>query len=133
MTGRLVALAARAPDIGEAVDAMMSVAPDLYVCSDGEVLRFYSHTEDSDGEEAHPVLAVDAPVLIPVHTEIARLLGPEATTLAPSPPWWIEIRAADHREHSDQLARRFGDELIKRTAGVLWPPADEPGRNGSSE
>lgn len=132
MSRHYTALVARPPDVGQILDVMSSVAPDLLVrlSPDGVELQFFEPACDADGaenvaEEANAVLSVEAPMLIAVPGEVTRLLGPDAGRLAPVPPWWIEIRVAEPNAQGESLAQHFGAELVSRIAGLLWPPVDQ--------
>ncbi|WP_267596002.1 hypothetical protein [Carbonactinospora thermoautotrophica] len=128
MTYDVVALLPSLPDVRDTLEAVIAVGGrDFRFASAGNdaVLCLY----DRDG---WPVLAVENPFLVQVPGEVERLLGPEVAADAPTPTWWVEIRAPSARIGAPELARAFAAALVERVGGVVWQPPVTPDPNGEA-
>ncbi|MFE2186025.1 DUF6177 family protein [Streptomyces sp. NPDC059455] len=133
MTKDVIALTERMPDIWSLVAGLFAGGPDLDVRSAGEgaVIQMCD-------EAGRPLVSVEAPLLVRVAGEAARLLGPEAGGTG-VPVWWTEARAATGVERAELLAASFARRLARLCGGSVWPPeaaadagAAQPGAGAAS-
>ncbi|WP_199830910.1 DUF6177 family protein [Streptomyces sp. NBRC 110028] len=68
-----------------------------------------------------PLVSIEAPFLIQVPGETARLLG-TGNTAAEGPVWWTEARATTAVPEAGQLAGSFAGRLATVLHGTTWPP-----------
>lgn len=120
MTKDVIALTPRMPDAAALLAALHATGVDLKVdtLADDALLQLC----DDNGR---PLLAIEAPRLLQVPGEAARLLGPEAAD-APVPCWWTETRATTAAGHSGELAAAFAHSLVTDLGGLIWPPDTTP-------
>ncbi|MFE6775654.1 DUF6177 family protein [Streptomyces sp. NPDC057702] len=112
MTKDVIALTERMPDTWSLLAGLLSGGPDATVATvaDGAVVQL----GDADGR---PLASVEAPRLVRVPTEVARLLGVRAA----GPVWWTEVRAATAAERSGELAGVIASRLVAQLGGRVWP------------
>ncbi|MFD0447070.1 MULTISPECIES: DUF6177 family protein [Streptomyces violaceusniger group] len=117
MTKDVIALTERMPDVWSLVAGLFAGGPGLDVRSAGEgaVLQMCD-------EAGRPLVSVEAPLLVRVAGEAARLLGPEAGDTG-VPVWWTEARAATGVERAELLAASFARRLAGLCGGSVWPSA----------
>lgn len=115
MTQDVIALTQRMPDARAIVAALLAAGPDLRLQSiaDGAVLQLCDNA-------GRPLLSVEAPLLLQVPGETARLLGPE-TAYVPTPIWWTEARASTAVPQAETLAAVFASHLARHLDGTVWP------------
>jgi hypothetical protein len=65
------------------------------------------------------LVAVEAPCLVQVPGEAARLLGPDMACDAPF--WWTEVRAVTSVEEAGRLAGSVAGRLTAVLGGATWP------------
>jgi hypothetical protein len=122
MSRDVIALVTMMPDAPALLAGMAAAGEGLLVHTHagGAVVRL---TDDG----GHPLLTIEAPVLVAVPGEVARLLDDKAAEQVPTPAWWIEARAAGTPPDAVDLAYRFADEVVRRLGGVVWPPNRDNG------
>lgn len=113
MTGLTIAVCAAQPRLADLVTALAEADPTLRVLQDEDravlvLLR---------GE--HPVLTVEAPVLVQVPGEASRLLGPTMRQ-ADGPGWWVHYHYAAGDAEAAALAAAAGHRLAGQCEGALW-------------
>ncbi|MEV5242092.1 DUF6177 family protein [Streptomyces cinnamoneus] len=120
MTKDVIALTERMPDTASMLAGLLAGGPDLHVQTIGEgaVVQLC----DAEGR---PLVSIEAPLLLQVPGEAARLLGPEAEP-ASGTAWWIEARAATSVPDAEALAGLFAARMTMMLGGSVWPP-DAPG------
>ncbi|MEU5050071.1 DUF6177 family protein [Streptomyces sp. NPDC021096] len=120
MTKDVIALTERMPDTVSMLAGLLSGGPDLQVrtLGDGAVVQLCN-------AEGRPLVSIEAPMLLQVPGEAARLLGPDAEP-ASGTAWWIEARAATSVPQAEELAGAFAARLTMMLGGTIWPP-DVPG------
>jgi hypothetical protein len=116
MTRDVIVLTDRMPDVRAIVDGMLAAGPELRVraVAGGAVVQLCD-----DG--GRPLVSVEAPILVQVPGEVARLLGPEAAGVD-APAWWVEARESTAVAAAEGLARVLAGRLAAQLGGVLWPP-----------
>ncbi|MET7765267.1 DUF6177 family protein [Streptomyces sp. NPDC005393] len=125
MTKDVIALTERMPDVWSILAGLLAGGPDLEVRSAGEgaVIQLCD-------EAGRPLVSIEAPLLVRVAGETARLLGSEAACIG-TPVWWTEARAATGVKRAELLAGSFARRLAHLLGGSVWPPdaaarADDP-------
>ncbi|MET9646750.1 DUF6177 family protein [Streptomyces syringium] len=126
MTKDVIALTERMPDALSVLAGLLAGGPDLRVGTTGEgaVVQLC----DAEGR---PLVSIEAPLLLQVPGEAARLLGPGAEPSGDGPAWWIEARATTGVPQAEQLAGAFAARLTMLLGGRVWPP-DAPGTVGAA-
>ncbi|MGW2270569.1 DUF6177 family protein [Streptomyces yangpuensis] len=114
MTKDVIALSPRMPDAWSVLAGLLSGGPDKLVDTTGEgaVVQLC----DAQGR---PLVAVEAPMLIQVPGEAARLFG---AAEPPVPFWWTEARATTGVTEAERLAGTFAARVAALTGGTAWPP-----------
>jgi glucose-6-phosphate dehydrogenase assembly protein OpcA len=112
VTQDVIALTRETPDVRAIVAGLRAAGDEWRVRqdADGAVVQLC----DDDGRV---LVSIEAPVLVQVPGEVARLLGVDV----PVPVWWVETRSPSGVEIGTVLARRFADEVVRRLGGVVWP------------
>ncbi|MGQ4383730.1 DUF6177 family protein [Streptomyces sp. SAS_270] len=116
MTKDVIALTEKMPDPVTVLAGLYAGGPDLRIntLADGAVTQLCTPA-------GHPLLSVEAPLLLQVPGEVTRLLGPR--TQAPDIPlWWTEARATTAFEEAERLAGSFAGRLATVLGGSVWPP-----------
>ncbi|KXK63917.1 hypothetical protein AWW66_00220 [Micromonospora rosaria] len=128
MTYDVVVLASRPPDVPAVVAGLVAAGEDLLVwgAADGAVIQLCAPHASGDGGLS-VLLTVEEPVFVPVPAEVSRLLGADVARRAPTPLWWVRVRAPDEPTSAAGLAHRFAAALIERLGGVAWPSEENPG------
>ncbi|MEU2512839.1 DUF6177 family protein [Streptomyces syringium] len=126
MTKDVIALTERMPDALSVLAGLLAGGPDLTVATTGEgaVVQLC----DAEGR---PLVSIEAPLLLKVPGEAARLLGPGSEPSGDGPAWWIEARATTGVPQAEQLAGAFAARLTMLLGGRVWPP-DAPGTVGAA-
>ncbi|MEV4440455.1 DUF6177 family protein [Streptomyces sp. NPDC049577] len=114
MTKDVIALTERMPDAWSVLAGLLAGGPDLTVRSTGE--GAVAQLCDADGR---PLLSVEAPLLLNVPGEAARLLGIEESA---GSVWWTEARASTAVPLAERLAGAFAGRLTTLLGGAVWPP-----------
>ncbi|WP_338672642.1 DUF6177 family protein [Streptomyces sp. SCSIO 30461] len=116
MTKAIVALTEKMPDPMTMLMGLYAGGPDLEAeaLHDGALV----HLSTPAGR---PLLSVDAPILVHVHGETARLLGGD-TALPDAPVWWTEVRASAAVPEAARLAASIAGRLNALRGGTTWPP-----------
>ncbi|ARF55958.1 DUF6177 family protein [Streptomyces gilvosporeus] len=117
MTTDVIALTERMPDVWAVAAGLTAGGPDSQVSAeaDGAVLQL----SDAEGR---PLASIEAPLLVHIPGEAARLLGPEYAAVGQGRPlWWTEIRAATGAHGADRLAGVIASRLVGRLGGAVWP------------
>ncbi|MFD5880092.1 DUF6177 family protein [Streptomyces yangpuensis] len=114
MTTDVIALSPRMPDAWSVLAGLLSGGPDKLVDTtrEGAVVQLC----DAQGR---PLVAVEAPMLIQVPGEAARLFG---AVEPPVPFWWTEARATTGVAEAERLAGTFAARVAALTGGMAWPP-----------
>ncbi|GAA4486764.1 hypothetical protein GCM10023191_013630 [Actinoallomurus oryzae] len=118
LTSDVVALVRNEPDIPTVVEGMIAFGEALRMREAGPGAR---HLYDSEGRL---LVSIEAPELVRVPGEVARLLGPQMADRVRLPVWWVEIRAAAGLPEARRVARRFADDLVHWQGGAVWPPVE---------
>ncbi|MGW0731717.1 DUF6177 family protein [Streptomyces sp. NPDC002851] len=115
MTKDVIALTPKTPDIPVLLAGLYAGGPNLGVetLHDGAAV----HLCTPDGS---PLVTVDAPVLVQVPGEAARLLGDE-TPVPEGPVWWTEARATTAVPEAGRLAGSIAGRLAEILDGTTWP------------
>ncbi|MEU9177883.1 DUF6177 family protein [Streptomyces sp. NPDC048550] len=126
MTKDVIALTERMPDALSILAGLLAGGPDLTIGTTGEgaVIQLC----DAEGR---PLVSIEAPLMLQVPGEAARLLGPGAEPSGDGPAWWIEARATTGLPQAEQLAGAFAARLTMLLGGRVWPP-DAPGTVGAA-
>ncbi|GHD67391.1 DUF6177 family protein [Streptomyces goshikiensis] len=126
MTKDVIALTERMPDALSILAGLLAGGPDLTIGTTGEgaVIQLC----DAEGR---PLVSIEAPLMLQVPGEAARLLGPGAEPSGDGPAWWIEARATTGLPQAEQLAGAFAARLTMLLGGRVWPP-DAPGTIGAA-
>ncbi|GAA2657759.1 DUF6177 family protein [Streptomyces vastus] len=116
MTKDVIALTPKMPDIHTVLAGLLAGGPDLGIntLAEGAVVQLCA-------PGGRPLLSVEAPLLVQVPGEAARLLGNEVS-LPEGPFWWTEARASTAVEEGEQLAGSFAGRLAAVLGGTVWPP-----------
>lgn len=114
MTKDVIALTPRMPDLPTLLAGLYAGGPDLGVntLADGAVVQLCA-------PDGRPLVSVEAPVLVQVPGETARLLG---DTGHEGPVWWTEARASTAIAEAGRLAGSFAGRLAAVLDGTVWPP-----------
>ncbi|MFE4058329.1 DUF6177 family protein [Streptomyces sp. NPDC059096] len=114
MTKDVIALTPRMPDAWSVLAGLLSGGPDKLVdtTGDGAVVQLC----DARGR---PLVAVEAPMLVQVPGEAARLFG---AVEPPVPFWWTEARATTGVPEAERLAGTFAARIAALAGGTAWPP-----------
>ncbi|MGW3293067.1 DUF6177 family protein [Streptomyces xiamenensis] len=126
MTTDVIALTERMPDPWSVVTGLMAGGPDTLLSAEraeGALLQLCD-------ERGRPLVSVEAPMLVRLPGEVARLLGPEA--VVSGPVWWTEVRAATGARRAPQLAGVIAARLVRRLGGTVWPPGAVPPDGGEA-
>ncbi|WP_432745569.1 DUF6177 family protein [Streptomyces sp. JH002] len=126
MTTDVIALTERMPDPWSLVAGLMAGGPDTLLSAEraqGALLQL------CDGQ-GRPVVSVEAPMLVRLPGEVARLLGAEAAVSGPV--WWTEVRAATGTRRAPELAGIIAARLARRLGGTVWPPGAVPPDGGEA-
>ncbi|MFD7131821.1 DUF6177 family protein [Streptomyces sp. NPDC059894] len=115
MTKDVVALTRKMPDPLSVIAGLLSGGPDKLVGAeaDGALVRLHD-------EQGRPLLSVEAPLLVQVRGEAARLLGADEPEV---PYWWTEARATTGVKEAEALAGTFAARLATLVGGTAWPRA----------
>lgn len=113
MTGVTIAVCATQPHLADLGTALAEADPTLRVLHDQERAVLVL----ARGE--HPVITVEAPVLVRVPGEASRLLGPTMRQ-ADGPAWWVHYHYAAGDTEAAALAAEAGHRLALRCDGALW-------------
>ncbi|MGP3927878.1 DUF6177 family protein [Streptomyces sp. 8N616] len=116
MTKDVIALTPEMPDIRTLLAGLYAGGPDLGIRSaaDGAVVQLCAPGGRS-------LVSIEAPILIQVPGETARLLGTD-TTVPDTSVWWTEARASTAVPEAEQLAGSFAGRLATVLGGTVWPP-----------
>lgn len=131
MTFDLVTLMPRRPSDEALVEALAAAAEGLHArqAGGGAVLQLH-------GDDDNPLVSIEDAFRVDVPGEVERLLGPEAAGRAPSPAYWMEIRARLDPVGC-VVARTLAAELVTRVGGIAWScqsvPDGVPAGRGRSE
>ncbi|NBE53821.1 DUF6177 family protein, partial [Streptomyces boluensis] len=114
MTKDVIALTPKMPDPMAILAGLYAGGPDLeaQTLHDGAVIQLTTPA-------GRPLLSVEAPLLIHVPGETARLLGPG--TSGDAPVWWTEVRASTALPEAERLAASFAGRLNILLGGTTWP------------
>ncbi|HET9382277.1 MAG TPA: DUF6177 family protein [Streptomyces sp.] len=114
MTKDVIALTKKMPDPLSVLAGLLSGGPDRLVGAegDGAVVRLHD-------EQGRPLVSVEAPLLVQVPGEAARLLGAREPEV---PYWWTEARATTGVAEAEALAGTFAARLTTLVGGTAWPP-----------
>ncbi|MBH5336316.1 hypothetical protein IHE55_16645 [Streptomyces pactum] len=120
MTKDVIVLTEQMPDNWTLLAGLLAGGPDveLRTAGDGAVIQLC----DGGGR---PLVSVEAPLLVRVPGEAARLLGEEAPEQR-GPVWWLEARASTAVPEAEQVAGVFAGRLAHRLRGRIWPPDAVP-------
>ncbi|MFC7303508.1 DUF6177 family protein [Streptomyces monticola] len=115
MTKDIIALTEKMPDPMAILAGLYAGGPELTAetLHDGAVIQLTTPA-------GRPLLAVEAPLLVHVPGEAARLLGPDIALDAPV--WWTEVRASSALPEAERLAASFAGRLNVLLGGTTWPP-----------
>lgn len=116
MSYDVVALVHGAPDVQAVVSQMIAGGERVRLVPADPAVHLC-------GEDDRPMVSVEAPQFIQVPGEVERLLGPEMAERAGTPVWWVEVRAASAIDGASEVARRFAEQIVQSSGGVLWAPA----------
>ncbi|MEU2154070.1 DUF6177 family protein [Streptomyces sp. NPDC019396] len=116
MTKDIVVLTEKMPDPMTILMGLYAGGPDLdaEALHDGAVIQLSTPA-------GRPLLSVDAPILVHVPGETARLLGGD-TAPPDAPVWWTEVRASTAVPEAARLAASFAGRLNALRGGTTWPP-----------
>ncbi|MFD5518151.1 DUF6177 family protein [Streptomyces sp. NPDC127066] len=116
MTKDVIALTPLMPDLRTLLAGLYVGGPDLGVdiLADGPVIQLRA-------PDGRPLVCVEAPILVQVPGETARLLG-TGTKLPDSPVWWTEARGSTAVAEGGPLAGSFAGRLATVLGGTVWPP-----------
>ncbi|MFJ2814550.1 MULTISPECIES: DUF6177 family protein [unclassified Streptomyces] len=113
MTKDVIALTPRMPDLPTLLAGLYAGGPDLGVgtLADGAVVQLCA-------PDGRPLVSIEAPLLVQVPGETARLLGHPVD----GPVWWTEARASTAVAEAGRLAGSFAGRLATVLGGTVWPP-----------
>jgi hypothetical protein len=115
MSTDLIALVRRRPDVYAVADGLIAMGEPLELRGgEPEPTRLY------DGE-GRLLVSIEDPVMVTVHSEIARLLGPEFASRVSAPVFWVEVRAVGDLPDATRIARKFTDALVHYVGGTSFP------------
>ncbi|SDK63619.1 DUF6177 family protein [Streptomyces indicus] len=114
MTKDVIALTEQMPDPLSILAGLLAGGPDKLVQADGDgaVVQLCD-------EQGRPLVSVEAPLLVQVPGEAARLLGVREPAL---PYWWSEARATTGVAEAEQLAAGYVSRIASLAGGAVWPP-----------
>lgn len=114
MTKDVIALTPTMPDLPTLLAGLYAGGPDLGVnpLADGAVVQLCA-------PDGRPLVSVEAPILIRVPGEAARLLE---HPVGDQPVWWTEARASTAVSEAGRLAGSFAGRLATVLGGTVWPP-----------
>jgi hypothetical protein len=114
VTKDVIALTATMPDLPTLLAGLYAGGPDLGVntLADGAVIQLCA-------PDGRPLLSVEAPILIQVPGETARLLD---HPIEDGPVWWTEARASTAVAEAARLAGSFAGRVATVLGGTVWPP-----------
>lgn len=114
MTKDVIALTPKMPDLRTLLAGLYAGGPDLGLntTADGAVVQLCA-------PDGRPLVSVEAPILIQVPGETARLLQHPADDV---PVWWTEARASTAVPEAGRLAGSFAGRLAAVLGGTVWPP-----------
>ncbi|MEW2550065.1 DUF6177 family protein [Streptomyces sp. NPDC047002] len=114
MTKDIVVVSRRMPDTWRLLAGLYAAGPDQYLASvaDGAVIQL-------TGTGGRPLVSVEAPVLVQVPGETARLLGRDAARA--EPVWWTEVRASTAVPEAATLAGSVAGRLALLLDGACHP------------
>ncbi|MDT9700116.1 DUF6177 family protein [Streptomyces sp. P17] len=114
MTKDVIALTPKMPDLPTLLAGLYAGGPDLGVntTADGAVVQLCA-------PDGRPLVSVEAPILVQVPGETARLLG---HAVQEGPVWWTEARASTAVAEAGRLAGSFAGRLATVLGGTVWPP-----------
>ncbi|MFD9938770.1 DUF6177 family protein [Streptomyces massasporeus] len=114
MTKDVIALTPKMPDLPTVLAGLYAGGPDLGVdtTADGAVVQLCA-------PDGRPLVSVEAPVLVQVPGEAARLLD---HAVEDGPVWWTEARASTAVPEAARLAGSFAGRLATVLGGTVWPP-----------
>lgn len=114
MTKDVIALTSKMPDLPTLLAGLYAGGPDLGVntIADGAVVQLCA-------PGGRPLVSVEAPILVQVPGETARLLGHPG---GEGPVWWTEARASTAVAEAGRLAGSFAGRLATVLGGTVWPP-----------
>lgn len=114
MTKDVIALTPKMPDLPTLLAGLYAGGPDIGVrtLADGAVVQLCA-------PGGRPLVSVEAPVLVQVPGETARLLD---HPVADGPVWWTEARASTAAPEAGRLAGSFAGRLATVLGGTVWPP-----------
>ncbi|MFC7306822.1 DUF6177 family protein [Streptomyces monticola] len=115
MTKDVIALTEKMPDPASILAGLYAGGPDLGIqaVADGAVIQLCT-------PQGHPLVSVEAPLLLQVPGEAARLLGSEIT-VPEGPLWWTELHASSAAPEAERLAATFAGRLTTILGGTTWP------------
>ncbi|MFC0597328.1 DUF6177 family protein [Streptomyces palmae] len=120
MTKDVIVLSERIPDVWSVLAGLLAGGPELGVRTAGEDALIQLCEESG-----RPLVSIEAPVLVRVPGEAARLLGDTAPA-QDGPMWWLEARASTAVEEAERLAGVFAGRLAHLLQGRVWPPDAVP-------
>ncbi|MGW2235393.1 DUF6177 family protein [Streptomyces sp. NPDC001759] len=114
MTKDVIALTPKMPDLNTLLAGLYAGGPALGVntTADGAVVQLCA-------PDGRPLVSVEAPILVQVPGETARLLD---RPVADGPVWWTEARASTAVAEAGRLAGSFAGRLATVLGGTVWPP-----------
>ncbi|MGW7252971.1 DUF6177 family protein [Streptomyces sp. NPDC054834] len=114
MTKDVIALTPKMPDLRTLLAGLYAGGPDLGVdtTADGAVVQLCA-------PDGRPLVSVEAPILVQVLGETARLLD---QAVSDEPVWWTEARASTAVAEAGRLAGSFAGRLATVLGGTVWPP-----------
>ncbi|MCK8432099.1 hypothetical protein G3I77_03380 [Streptomyces sp. D2-8] len=114
MTKDVIALTPKMPDLPTLLAGLYAGGPDLGVntTTEGAVVQLC-------GPDGHPLVSVEAPILVQVPGETTRLLD---HAVEDGPVWWTEARASTAVAEAGRLAGSFAGRLASVLGGTVWPP-----------
>jgi hypothetical protein len=114
VTKDVIALTPKMPDLNTLLAGLYAGGPDLTVntTADDAVVQLCA-------PDGRPLVSVEAPILVQVPGETARLLNCPAPD---GPVWWTEARASTAVAEAERLAGSFAGRLATVLGGTVWPP-----------
>ncbi|MFE7276730.1 DUF6177 family protein [Streptomyces sp. NPDC057623] len=114
MTKDVIALTPKMPDLPTLLAGLYAGGPNLGMntTADGAVVQLCA-------PDGRPLVSVEAPILIQVPGETARLLG---HAVEEGSVWWTEARASTAVAEAGRLAGSFAGRLATVLGGTVWPP-----------
>ncbi len=114
MTKDVIALTTEMPNPLSVLAGLLAGGPDQLVqaADDGAVVQLCD-------EQGRPLVSVEAPLLVQVAGEAARLLGVDEPAV---PYWWTEARATTGVAAAEELAAGYVSRIASLVGGAVWPP-----------